>query len=279
MGSDLSSGPAIEREREDTALLRDGAAGIECPPDHDIDSIPPQIWVARRVPVKRTFWRAVLRLRFALWQNRRHDRLVLERGFGFPLVVLPGVFNPTLFLTTGVVIDHLTRHPLPRGCSVLDLGTGSGALAVAAARTAGRVVAVDINEEAVRCARMNVLLNRIDDRAEVRRSDLFESVTGMQFDRVLCNPPFFLGSPRTDLERAFVSDDFAQRFADALPGHLSAGGCALVALSREGDEAGFLAAFRAAALAVEKVDHQRRFGEVIRIFRVSRGIDALSELP
>ena len=81
--------------------------------------------------MKRTFWRAVLRLRFALWQNRRHDRLVLERGFGFPLVVLPGVFNPTLFLTTGVVIDHLTRHPLPRGCSVLDLGTGSGALAVA----------------------------------------------------------------------------------------------------------------------------------------------------
>lgn len=228
--------------------------------------------------MRRAIWRALLRLRFALWQNRRHDRLVLERGLGFPMIVLPGVFNPTLFLTTGVFVDHLTRHPLPRGCSALDLGTGSGALAVAAARTAGRVVAVDVNVEAVRCARINLLLNRVDDRAEVRHSDLFESVAGMRFDRVLCNPPYYPGSPSTELERAFVSDDFAQCFATALPVHLSAGGYALVVLSSEGDEAGFMAAFDAAALAVEEVDRTRRFGEVIRIFRVSRKNDALSDL-
>lgn len=229
--------------------------------------------------VRRTLWRVFLRLRFRLWQHRRHDRLVLERDLGFPMVVLPGVFNPTLFQATGVLVDHLDRYPLPHGCSALDLGTGSGALAVAAARTAGRVVAVDINEEAVRCARLNLLLNRVDDRAEVRRSDLFESVAGMRFDRVLCNPPYYLGSPRTDLELAFYSDDFAGRFATALPDHLSDGGSALVVLSSEGDEAGFLAAFRAAALAVEEVDRQHPYGEVIRILRVSRGNDALSELP
>jgi len=228
--------------------------------------------------VKRILWRAFLRLRFRLWQHRRHDRLVLERGLGFPVIVLPGVFNPTLFLATGVFVDHLGRHPLPRGCSALDLGTGSGALSVAAARTAGRVVALDINEEAVRCARLNLLLNRIDDRAEVRRSDLFESVAGMRFDRVLCNPPYYPGSPRNELERAFYSEDFAERFATALPDHLAAGGCALVVLSSEGDEAGFLSAFRAAALSVDEVERRQPFGERIGIFRVSREGDALSEL-
>jgi release factor glutamine methyltransferase len=230
-------------------------------------------------PVKRALWRPVQRLRFALWQRRRHDRLVLEKGLGFPLVVLPGVFNPTLFLTTGVLVDHLARHPLPESCTVLDLGTGSGALAVAAARTAGRVVAVDVNPEAVRCARLNLLLNRVDDRSEVRRGDLFDAVAGMRFDRVLCNPPFYRGSPTTDLERAFLAGDFADRFAAALPGHLAAGGSALVVLSSDGDESGFLNAFRGAGLRAREVARCRRFGEAIRVFRVSGEEDALSELP
>jgi release factor glutamine methyltransferase len=230
-------------------------------------------------PVTRALWRPVQRLRFALWQRRRHDRLVLERGLGFPLVVLPGVFNPTLFLTTAVLVDHLEDHPLPEGCTVLDLGTGSGALAVAAARTARRVLAVDVNREAVRCARLNTLLNRVEDRVEVRHGDLFDAVAGIRFDRVLCNPPFYRGAPVTDLERAFLAGDFAERFAAALPERLTAGGSALVVLSSDGDEAGFLAAFAAASLAAEEVDRSRRFGEVLRIFRVSGGEDAVSELP
>jgi release factor glutamine methyltransferase len=154
---------------------------------------------------------------------------------------------------------------------VLDLGTGSGALAVAACRTAGRVVAVDINPEAVRCARINLLLNRADDRSEVRHGDLFEPVRGDRFDRVLCNPPFYRGSPGSDLERAFRGDDFAERLAVALPEHLTDSGCALVLLSSEGDEEGFLAAFAAASLAVTEVARARCFGERIRVLRVVRG--------
>ncbi|HSL18076.1 MAG TPA: methyltransferase [Methylomirabilota bacterium] len=217
----------------------------------------------------RVLWRVVQRLRFGLWQHRRHDRLVLEHGLGFPMVVLPGVFNPTLFLTTGVLVRHLGEHPLPAGCSVLDVGTGSGALAVAAARTAGRVVAVDVNREAVRCARLNLVLNRVDDRAEVRHGDIFDAVAGERFDRVLCNPPFYRGTPSTDLERAFYADDFAERFAARLPEHLAGDGCALVVLGSDGDEAGFLGAFEAASLAVEEVARTKRFGERIRVHRLS----------
>jgi release factor glutamine methyltransferase len=203
---------------------------------------------------------------------------VLEHGLGFPLVVLPGVFNPALFLTSDVLAGHLADHPLPAGCSVLDLGTGSGALAVAAARTAGRVVAVDVNPQAVRCARLNLLLNRVDDRVEVRHGDLFGAVAGERFDRVLCNPPFYRGPATTDLERAFYADDFAERFAAELPEHLAGDGCALVVLASDGDEAGFLGAFDAASLAVEEVTRTRRFGERIRVLRLSRQVDALPDL-
>jgi release factor glutamine methyltransferase len=198
---------------------------------------------------------------------------------GFPLVVLPGVFNPTLFFTTGIVVRHLVERPIPAGCSVLDLGTGSGALAVAAARTAARVVAVDVNPEAVRCARLNLLLNRVDDRCEVRHGNLFDAVAGERFDRVLCNPPYYRGSPGSELERAFRADDFAERFAVGLSDHLADDGSALVVLSSEGDERGFLSAFDAASLAVEERSRTSCFGERIRIFRVSGRTDALPDLP
>lgn len=226
----------------------------------------------------RALWRAVQRLRFGLWQHRRHNRLVLEHGLGFPLVVLPGVFNPTLFLTTAVLVGHLADDPVPAGCSVLDVGTGSGALAVAAARTAGRVVAVDVNPEAVRCARLNLVLNRVDDRAEVRHGDIFDAVAGERFDRVLCNPPFYRGVPTDELGRAFYSEDFAERFAAALPEHLAGDGCALVVLGSDGDETGFLGAFEAASLAVEDVARTKRFGERIRIVRLTRQAHALPDL-
>jgi len=177
-----------------------------------------------------------------------------------------------------VVVRHLGDHPLPAGCAVLDLGTGSGALAVAAARTAGRVVAVDVNPEAVRCARLNLLLNRVDDRCEVRHGDLFDAVAGERFDRVLCNPPFYRGSPGSDLDRAFHADDFAERFAAALPQHLTEHGYALVVLSSDGDLAGFRAAFRSASLSAEIVTSERTFGEQIQLFRVGREDHALPGL-
>ncbi len=61
---------------------------------------------------------------------------------------------------------------------------------------ARRVVAVDINPAAVRCAQINALLNQLEQRIEVRRGDLFAPVAGERFDLVLFNPPFLRGAPR-----------------------------------------------------------------------------------
>jgi release factor glutamine methyltransferase len=219
----------------------------------------------------RALWRLLLRARFVLWQHRRHDRLVLERRSGLPLVVLPGVLNPALFRTSGVVLDALHGGAISAGATVLDLGTGSGVLAVAAARTARSVVAVDINPAAVRCARINALLNGVEDRVEVREGDLFDPVAGERFDVVLCNPPFYRGEPRTPFEMTLYSTDFARRFAAALTHHLMADGFALVVLSSDGDIAGFEAAFRDAGLAFRTETERDLVSERIRLYRLSAG--------
>lgn len=217
----------------------------------------------------RRIGRMLLRLRYLLWQRQRTRRVVLEERLGFPLIVLPGVLHPVLFRTTAVLLAALGRERLAPATRVLDLGTGCGALAVAAARAgAGTVLATDVVADAVRCARLNVLLNRVEGRVEVRHGDLWTPVAGERFDLVLCNPPFYPGAPRDDGERPFRAGDFAARFAAGLGSHLAAGGRALVVLSSDGDEAGFLAAFDHAGLRCSRVQRRHLVTEVVQVVRL-----------
>src|SRR5581483_11690365 len=169
----------------------------------------------RRVAVAAV--RAWLTLRYQVF-SRRYDRLALESIGGVPLLVLPQVFNPVLLRTGAFLARALTRLPLqePARMAVLDMGTGSGVGAVFAARRGARVVAVDINAEAVRCARINALLNHLDERIEVRHGDLFEPVRGQRFDLVLFNPPFYRGAPSDNLDHAWRGQDVFERFAGGL---------------------------------------------------------------
>lgn len=218
--------------------------------------------------VWRAAWRALRALRFVLFQRHRHDRLVLERVAGFPVLVLPRVFNPALLRTGELLAAALDRRLVPQGARVLDMGTGSGAVAVAAARLGAAVVAVDLNPHAVRCARINALLNGCEARIEVRHGDLFAPVDGDRFDLVTFNPPYLRGVPRDSLDLAWRATDTVERFAAALPRHLAAGGRALVLLSSDGDEDAFLAAFRAAGFAAAVHSRANLLSEVVTLYRL-----------
>jgi ribosomal protein L11 methyltransferase len=72
------------------------------------------------------------------------------------------------------------------GQTVFDLGTGSGILAIAAAKLGAQVEAVDLDPVAIRVAQENVDLNRVNDRVQVWRGDLGTVLTG-QADVVIAN--------------------------------------------------------------------------------------------
>lgn len=89
---------------------------------------------------------------------------------------------------TQLLTQALDREHVPAGAAVLDLGTGAGTLALAAARRGARVTAVDRTYRAVFATRLNARLARL--HVEVLRGDLFAPVVGRRFDLVVSNPPY-----------------------------------------------------------------------------------------
>jgi len=189
--------------------------------------------VLSRYADKRALRRFWLAWRFRAFQRHRHRRLVIEHVAGTTLLVLPEVFNPSLFFSSEILTSFLDREGVRPGMAVLDMGTGSGICAVVAARCGARVVAVDILPEAVRCARINALLNGLDGSIDVRQGDLFAPVKDERFDLILFNPPFYSGAPGASWEHAWRSEDVAERFALNLGTVLAPGGRAVVVLSSE----------------------------------------------
>ncbi|MBW3363032.1 methyltransferase [Streptomyces sp. 09ZI22] len=101
------------------------------------------------------------------------------------MLTVPGVYAPQH--DTHLLMRAVGRELSDPYKRVLELGTGSGALAVHAARLGARVTAVDISRRAVLCARLNAALHR--QRVTVRYRDLSTLDRGA-YDLVISNPPY-----------------------------------------------------------------------------------------
>lgn len=108
---------------------------------------------------------------------------------------------------------------------VLDLGTGSGLLALLAASDAQTVVATDTNPRAVGFTRFNARLNQIDN-VRCLVGDLFEPVAEERFQRIVCNPPFVISPTRRYLFRdsGERGDAFCRRLIRSAVEYLTPGG-------------------------------------------------------
>ena len=191
-------------------------------------------------------------------------RLVAERQRGVPVAYLTGTrefWSLPLRVTPAVLVPRpetedlvelvLARIPADMAVRVLDLGTGSGAiaLAIASERPAARVTAVDLSADALAVARSNgnaLGLTRIDWRC----GSWFAPVAGERFDVIVANPPYVAANdPALDalrFEPAMALSPggdgmaaFAAIIAGA-PAHLVPGG--LIALEHGASQSAALAA-------------------------------------
>lgn len=119
---------------------------------------------------------------------------------------------------------------------VLDMGTGCGILGIIAAKKASKVLAVDINPSAVRCAKENAKLNGMAEKMLFIQGDLFTSIRAEEkFDLILFNAPYLPSEPHeseTWLELAWSGGadgrKIIDRFLREVSGRLKKGGRVLL---------------------------------------------------
>ncbi len=148
------------------------------------------------------------------------------------LMTLPGVFSP--HSDSWMLAEAVGREPIGPGSEVLDLCTGSGVVALAAARTGASVTAVDVSRRAVLTARLNARRNGL--RIQARRGRSFEPVTGRTFDLIVSNPPYVPSAedtvPTRGPSRAWAAGRDGRAVLDQLcdeaPAHLRPGGAVLL---------------------------------------------------
>ena len=134
----------------------------------------------------------------------KRERTTVVHAAGFRLTVRPTVFHPAYFLTSEFFAGFIGRQDWT-GKRVADVGTGSGILALAAARAgAANVVAIDINPNAACAARENAGANGLGDRVSAVCSNLLAALAPRpHFDVILSSPPSFPGEPLDLADRAW----------------------------------------------------------------------------
>lgn len=164
---------------------------------------------------------------------------------GLPFYVDERVLIPRF--DTESMCEDAVRN-LPQGAAVLDLCTGSGAIAVAIKKLRKDVSmhAADLSADALVVARMNARQNGAD--VTFYEGDLFAPLQGRQFDAILSNPPYIPLGEKATLQAEvlrepalalFAGEDgmaLYQRLIAQVPAHLKAGGLVYLEIG-DGEEA------------------------------------------
>jgi len=134
-----------------------------------------------------------------------------------------GVFSPI----RGEYLDLVAQAQLPSSIKLaFDIGCGTGVLcALLAQRGVPKVIATDMDERAITCAKANLKQLGFESRVDVQHADLFPIETNFKADLIVCNPPWLPGQPAAPIEYAVYDPDsrmirgFLKGAADHLTDH------------------------------------------------------------
>jgi len=175
---------------------------------------------------------------------------------------------------TFLIADSLAQI-VNKGARVLDVGTGCGVLAIITARKAKKVVAVDMNPHAVKCAKLNAKSNGFSAKIDVRLGDLFQPIRKTErFDVIVFNAPYLpapLSEQRTWIGRAWAGGptgrQLIDRFIVEAPSYLKRKGVILLVQSSLANVDETIDKFRKADLNTQVIAEKKVAFETITLIQ------------
>jgi release factor glutamine methyltransferase len=234
---------------EGVQRLKSSSAGAEPGANPALDA---QLLLAHALGIERTRLKSHPEARADAGQARRFRDLLGRRAADEPLAYLTGwreFWSLRLSTSPAVLVPRpesellveraLALHPADTA-RVADLGTGSGALALALAseRPRWRIVATDVSAPALELARANA--DRLGLALDLRHGSWFEPLAGERFDLILSNPPYVAAhdavmasgplshEPRAALSPGADALECLRILAQGAPRYLSRGGWLLL---------------------------------------------------
>lgn len=162
-------------------------------------------------------------------EGRKYELELLGKKF----IVFPNVFSPKYFYDSRFFIENL---PFRKEESLLEIGPGSGVISVfAALRGSSKVVAIDINPDAVENTRENARINGVSDVVQVFQGDVYGPLKEEKFNIIFWNTPFGYVEDEdiTDLEKSVQDPGYksTKKFVFGAKKHLLEGGKLLIGFS------------------------------------------------
>lgn len=131
------------------------------------------------------------------------------------LQIMPQVFHPGFFFSTQLLLNYINTLQLDNK-KFLELGCGSGLIAIAAAKRGAMVTATDINLIAVESLKTNSAKNNVT--LSIMESDLFLQLPQQQFDIIAINPPYYKKQPITAADHAWYCGENGEYFSALFSG-------------------------------------------------------------
>jgi release factor glutamine methyltransferase len=159
---------------------------------------------------------------FREWVRRRADERVPvaqliggKEFWSLPLLVTSDVLSPRPDTETLVAAALELLPERDTDARILEIGTGSGAVALAIAheRPRARIMATDVSPAALKVAERNARELGIADRVEFAEGSLFGPAAGRRFDLVVSNPPYLAESERSQLAPELAHEPDVALFA------------------------------------------------------------------
>ena len=160
---------------------------------------------------------------------------------------------------------------------VLDLGTGSGIQAIAAAKSprVEKVIAADISPQALEVAKENAANQGVENKITFLESDLFSAIANEKFDTIVSNPPYLPANEeeRVDdvaLESGESGRDFTERLSQEFEAHLKPNGIMLLLQSTVSNWEQTKASLEENGFSVEITGRKKFFFEQLVVLKAAK---------